>query len=97
MKPNFDKIFSSDIDVVKRKNLIDLARLHNLLIVMNEQQVQLDRDIRGVSSEGVSLQQNLNEKYLDEFREFLEDINRLFLPVVYNWDSNLTISDYRSS
>ena len=97
MKSNFDRIFSSDIDLVKRKKLIQLARLHNLLMVMNEQQVQLDRDIAGVSSYGVSLQQNLNKKYLGKLKEFLKDINQVFSPVVYNWNSNLNIPNFRGN
>lgn len=88
MKPNFDKIFSLDINDIKRKNLIDLARLYNILEVMNEQQIQLDRDIEGVLSRGISLQQSMNKKYLDELNAFLVDINLFFPSSPYHWKSN---------
>lgn len=91
MKSNFDKIFSYDIELIRQKNLIDLARLQNLLRVMNEQQVQLDRDIAGVLTNGTLLQKNMNEKYLDELKDFLTDVNRTFASLVYNWDSNLNL------
>ena len=50
-----------------------------------------------MSSYGVSLQQNLNKKYLDELKEFLKDINQVFSPVVYNWNSNLNIPNFRGN
>lgn len=65
MKPNFYKIFSKELSDIKQKNLIDLDRLHNLLDVMHEQQKQLDRDIMGVPSSGVILQQDINRKYIE--------------------------------
>lgn len=96
MKPNFDKIFCSDIDTVKKRNLIDIARLHNLLMVMNEQQAQLDRDINGVESQGVAIQKSMNEKYLDELQGFLEDLNCVFSSIEYNWELNQSFSNPHS-
>lgn len=89
MKSNFNKIFSLDIKEIKKKNLIDLARLHNLLMVMNEQQVQLDSDIEGINSEGISLQKELNAHYLQELNDFLRDVNGVFSSYVYCWDITL--------
>ena len=35
MKSNFDKVFSYNLDEVRKKNLVDMERLFNLLSVMN--------------------------------------------------------------
>lgn len=78
MKPNFEKIFSNDIEVVKRENLIDLARLNNILQVMKEQQIRLDQDIKKVQCEGISLQQELNRRYLADLEEFENDIKAYY-------------------
>ena len=88
MKPNFSKIFSDNIDIVKKRNLIDLARLHNLLKVMNEQQIQLDRDIIGTMSRGVELQKDINKKYLEELQDFLVDLNFVYESTKFEWDVN---------
>lgn len=85
MKSNFNRIFSEDIDDVKRKRLVDLARLHNILKVMNEQQIQLDEDILGISSESIYMQKNMNQSYLREFKDFLADINCFYSSEVYEW------------
>lgn len=86
MKPNFDKIFSSNLDEVKRNNLIDLARLHNILSVMHEQQVQLNRDISSVNSAGIQIQKDMNRKYMQELLEFLHDLNVVFNDVSFKWE-----------
>lgn len=93
MKPNFHKIFCEDINDVKKKNLIELARLENLLRVMNEQQLQLDRDISGVNSQGVKIQKSMNDKYLGELQELLIDLNHGFSEKVFEWTLNLNTPD----
>lgn len=85
MKPNFDKIFSSDLDEVKRNNLIDLARLHNILSVMHEQQSQLNRDISDIKSTGIQIQKDMNGKYMQELLEFLDDLNVVFSDMAFEW------------
>lgn len=86
MKSNFDKIFSSNIDEVKRNNLIDLARLHNILAVMHEQQIQLDRDISSVNSKNIQIQKDMNKKYIQEVLEFLKDLNKVFNDKPFYWE-----------
>lgn len=86
MKANFDKIFSADLDEVKKNNLIDLARLHNILSVMHEQQIQLNRDISSVNSNGVQIQKDMNRKYIHELLEFLEDLNIIFADKPFTWE-----------
>lgn len=84
MKPNFYKIFSKELSDIKQKNLIDLDRLHNLLDAMHEQQKQLDRDIMGVPSSGVILQQDI--KYIEELQDLLADMNAHFPNDIYVWE-----------
>ncbi len=86
MKPNFYKIFSKELSDIKQKNLIDLDRLHNLLDVMHEQQKQLDRDIMGVPSSGVILQQDINRKYIEELQDLLADMDAHFPNDIYVWE-----------
>lgn len=55
MKSNFDKVFSYNLDEVRKKNLVDMERLFNLLSVMNEQQIRLDTAVHGINSNGICL------------------------------------------
>lgn len=76
MKSNFHKIFSADIDEVKKYNLIDLERLHNILSVMHEQQIQLNRDIGGINNPSIQIQNEINKKYTQELLDFLNDLGQ---------------------
>lgn len=86
MKSNFDKIFSSDNDEIKRNSLFDIERLHNILSVMHEQQIQLNRGIDGVNSEGIRNQKGMNAMYERELLEFLKDLNAVFHDTQFKWN-----------
>ena len=77
MKSNFDKVFSYNLDEVRKKNLVDMERLFNLLSVMNEQQIRLDTAVHGINSNGIERQRELNKGYLQELKAFLTDLNTL--------------------
>lgn len=77
MKSNFDKVFSFNLDEVRKKNLVDMERLFNLLSVMNEQQIRLDTAVHGINSNGIERQRELNKGYLQELKAFLTDLNAL--------------------
>lgn len=77
MKSNFDKVFSYNLDEVRKKNLVDMERLFNLLSVMNEQQIRLDTAVHGINSNGIERQRELNKGYLQELKAFLTDLNAL--------------------
>lgn len=77
MKSNFDKVFSYNLDEVRKNNLVDMERLFNLLSVMNEQQIRLDTAVHGINSNGIERQRELNKGYLQELKAFLTDLNTL--------------------
>ena len=53
---------------------------------MHEQQIQLNRDISSVNSNGVQIQKDTNRKYIHELLEFLEDLNIIFADKPFNWE-----------
>lgn len=75
MKPNFDKVFSFDLNQVRKRNLVDMERLFNIMNVMNEQQIRLDAAVRELNSNRIERQRELNEGYLQELEAFLKDLN----------------------
>lgn len=77
MKSNFDKVFSFNLSEVRKKNLVDMERLFNILNVMNEQQIRLDNAVHGINSNGIERQRELNKGYLQELEAFLTDLNTL--------------------
>ena len=62
---------------MRKKNLVDMERLFNLLSVMNEQQIRLDTAVQGINSTGIERQRELNTGYSQELKAFLTDLNAL--------------------
>lgn len=74
MKPNFDKVFSEDLDDVKNGGLIDLSRLIVLLEMMKSQQAELDTLVSGIVSPEINNQVELNKKYVAILNMLLKDM-----------------------
>ena len=85
MKPNFYKIFSDDLEDVLKRNLVDLERLHNLLSVMKEQQNKLDAVAKKMDGTGIERQRQLNADILEDFEEFLKDVNKKYESWNFKW------------
>lgn len=75
MKPVFHKVFTWDLSKVRNENLVDLERLLNVIDVMYEQQKRMDNAVKGIISPGIKKQQELNNSYQLELKNFLNDVN----------------------
>lgn len=87
MKPNFQAVFSSDIDVVKKNGLIELSRLTTTLELIKKQQEELDNAVADSTDPAIINQRNLNRKYADELQDLLKDMQRYYGNVFdFRWD-----------
>lgn len=80
MKPVVDKVFSNNLNDVKNGNCVSISRLQNIIKVMNEQQNRLDNAVKHTSNSRIVLQMDLNNKYANDLKEVIIDLNATFFP-----------------
>lgn len=89
MNPVIDKVFSNDSKDVIEKNIVDIYRLLSLLEMMNNNQLELDKQIKAMKDDLIVKEQvSINQVYQKRIYEFVKSINKLF-SIEVEWKKEL--------